>query len=372
MLRYIWLYIAKLTIGVVKNPFKVIQILKKLEIARRKYKGDYELIKLAKIDHRYYWDINIPGYPSIATKRYLEASISRVQPDFTEKNKLSTVIWALTNKCRYNCIHCSEWNTKNSNDVLSLNDLKKILCEVQEIGVSQIQFSGGEPLNRIDDILELLSSAKPGTDFWLLSSGCNFTAENARLLKNAGLTGISISLDHFDPDSHNKYRGSSDAYKWVEEAVFNAHSENLVICLAICPTELFITTQNLNNYAVLAKKLKVSFIRIIEPVAMGRYENKEIELNQTQIQILEDFYLQMNYSSEYIDFPIVSYPGYYERRIGCFGAGDGYLFIDSTGDLHACPFCRNHEKMNIVNTPFETQLKRLKELGCRRFKKTVF
>ncbi|WP_163710614.1 radical SAM protein [Mangrovibacterium lignilyticum] len=343
-----------------------------MEIARRKYKGNYKLIKLAKVDNRYYWDINIPGYPSIATKSYLEASISRIQPDLIDKNKLSTVIWALTNKCHYNCIHCSEWNTKDSNDALSLNDLKKILNEVQKLGVSQIQFSGGEPLNRIGDIMELLSSARPSTDFWLLTSGCNFTSENAKLLKNAGLTGISISLDHFDPDSHNKYRGSLDAYKWVEEAALNAHREGLVICLAICPTELFISTQNLMNYALLAKKLKASFIRIIEPVAIGHYENKKVELNKFQIKILEDFYLQMNYSAEYIDFPIVSYPGYYQRRIGCFGAGEGYLFIDQEGDLHSCPFCRNSEKMNVVNTPFETQLRLLKERGCQRFKKSVY
>ena len=38
--------------------------------------------------------------------------------------------------------------------------------------------------------------------------------------------------------------------------------------------------------------------------------------------------------------PLVDYPGLGQRRDGCWGAGDRYLFVDADGGVHACPFCR--------------------------------
>ena len=96
--------------------------------------------------------------------------------------------------------------------------------QFQELSVVQLQFSGGEPLLRMPALLSLLQTARPGTDFWVITSGHLLTLENARALKQAGLTGVTINLDHINPHLHNQFRGFANAYNWLEKAAANAIS----------------------------------------------------------------------------------------------------------------------------------------------------
>ena len=49
-------------------------------------------------------------------------------------------------------------------------------------GVAQLLFSGGEPLERFDELLELTASASAESDIWILSSGMGLTAGRAARL----------------------------------------------------------------------------------------------------------------------------------------------------------------------------------------------
>ncbi|MDP2888282.1 MAG: hypothetical protein Q8P34_04845 [Bacteroidota bacterium] len=53
--------------------------------------------------------------------------------------------------------------------------------------------------------------------------------------------------------------------------------------------------------------------------------------------------------------------------MGCFGAGNRYIYADPNGDVHACPFCRG--KMgNLLEEPFGQIIKKVKGVGCHEFK----
>jgi MoaA/NifB/PqqE/SkfB family radical SAM enzyme len=68
----------------------------------------------------------------------------------------------------------------------------------------------------------------------------------------------------------------------------------------------------------------------------------------------------------YKDFPIVVFFGYHQRKLGCFGAGNRYLYIDPNGDAHACPFCRGKID-NILEMPFPDIIKKMQKIGCHQF-----
>jgi len=63
---------------------------------------------------------------------------------------------ALTEKCMYNCWHCSKAKRDNAEDVPT-DDWKFLMKSIQEEGVSIIGFTGGEPLLR-DDLEEILGA----------------------------------------------------------------------------------------------------------------------------------------------------------------------------------------------------------------------
>jgi MoaA/NifB/PqqE/SkfB family radical SAM enzyme len=363
------LNIIAIAIKHLHGPIKVIRVLKKLENLRRQYMGDFKIIKLMKVDGRYYWDMHAPGWPSSAFNKYNEGEMNRIYPFRKKTDYLNSMILAITKKCPLRCEHCYEWDVLNHEEKLSLIDLKKIVQNFQDRGrgVTQIQLSGGEPLSRFNDAIELIKSAKSGTDFWLITSGYKLTLEKARKLKNAGLRGVAISLDHFNPQKHNAFRGNNEVYKWVVKAVVNAHKSKLVVVMLLCPTKEFISEENMIQYARLSKKLGAAFILMIEPRAVGHYAEKDVAITKKQEKILEDFYIKMNYDPRYLDMPGVSYHGYHQRRVGCFGGGSRYLYVDTDGDMHLCPFCRQ-KFGNVLSSSINKSIEAMKEEGCHQFK----
>jgi MoaA/NifB/PqqE/SkfB family radical SAM enzyme len=156
-------------------------------------------------------------------------------------------------------------------------------------------------------------------------------------LKQKGLTGVLISLDHFDPSRHNEFRGHKNAFKWVIEGTRNAKNAGLVTTLSLCATRSFVSRKNLERYMELAKRLGVAFVQFIDVRASGRYAGQSVELSKEQIELLEGFYLKYNTDSKYSTYPIISYLGYHQRRMGCFGGGNRFFYIDTDGDAHLCP-----------------------------------
>ena len=123
---------------------------------------------------------------------------------------------------------------------------------------------------------------------------------------------------------------------------------------------------DLMKYLILARNLKVPFVRFLEARKAGSYANKDILLRKEEQEAVVDFYLKMNSGKQYKTFPIIQFPGYHQRKIGCFGAGNRYLFIDAKGDYHRCPFCRGAVG-NIREMRLEEAIGILQNQGCELF-----
>jgi MoaA/NifB/PqqE/SkfB family radical SAM enzyme len=324
---------------------------------------------MSMVDGKYYWGLYIPGWPSKAFTDFMEAEIHRVSPIQVKINRFTNVFVSVTNKCPLSCEHCSAWDELNKKERLSVPGIKTIVQRFQEKGTSQMYITGGEPLVRVDDVSSILSVATKNTEFWVLTSGFNLTAENALKLKKAGLTGIVISLDHFEPAKHNLFRGFQDSYTWVEKGVKNAIAAKLVTALGICVTKSFVSEVNLLKYMELAKGMGVSFVQILEPRSVGHYKDQNVDLEPEQESILDAFYLKMNFDVAFKDYPIITYHGYHQRRIGCLGSGNRFLHIDTVGDLHACPFCQS-KSGNALDENLDASIEHLQSAGCHKFKGT--
>ena len=345
------------------NPLQWIKSLRYLIRLRRKFLGNHRVQKMAFVDGKYYMGLFTPGWNSGVYKDFIKAQLNDYSPIKSPANRFNTVFMALTKKCALQCEHCFEWDNLNKKDVLTPEKLKRIVGRLQEKGVSQIHFSGGEPLLKVDAMLSVLKSAQKTTDFWVLTSGFKLTDENARALKQAGLTGAIVSLDHFEADIHNNFRGFKDAYYWVEAAVRNARKNNLVTALSVCATRAFISESNLMKYMELARSLGVSFVQLLEPRAVGHYAGKDVSLKQSHIDILEAFFERMNFEPAYTDYPIITYHGYYQRRFGCYSAGVKGMYVDTNGDLNACPFCQS-KSGNILEDDLDANLELMQRKGC--------
>lgn len=349
------------------NPIVWIQSLRYLIRLRRRFLGNNRVQKMVYINGKYHIGLYTPGWNSKEHELYIASQLNDFKQITTHKvNRFNTVFLAITNKCALQCEHCFEWNNLNKKDDLETGKLKSIIKKIKDKGVSQIHLSGGEPLIKMNTLVNLLNSADKSSEFWVVTSGFKLNNTNAKRLKEAGLKGAIISLDHYIPELHNKFRHFNDAYYWVEEAVKNANNNNIITALSLCTTKDFISEDNLMSYMELAKKLKVSFVQFLEPKAVGHYADKDVFLNKQHIDVLENFFRKMNFSKQYNSYPIIIYHGYYQRRQGCLSAGNKGIYIDSDGDMNACPFCHN-KAGNVLDSNFDQNLENLKIKGCKSY-----
>lgn len=362
---------AKLIFSYYKNPVDGFRTMKSLAALKKSVVGAQRIAKKVNVDGRYFWDLYTPGWPGQAFRNYFKGEMNRISALPGKSNRFTNVFIAITKKCPLQCEHCFEWEALNRKDTLSLDDLRQIVNRLYEKGTSQIQLTGGEPMLRLHDMIDLIRTSPRDVDFWVLTSGVNFTSENAKHLKDAGLTGVVVSMDHYDPAAHNAFRGHKHSFDLVQEAVKNAIEANLVTALSLCVTRSFVTEHNLMEYVELARKMGIAFIQLLEPKAAGHYEGKDVLLHDDHIRMLEEFYFKMNFDPAYATYPMIIYHGYYQRKIGCFGSGSRSVYIDTDGDVLPCPFCRR-KTVNVLAPEMDQVVNQLQKSGCRTFRQSTF
>lgn len=362
----IWFRIFRLAFAFYGNPWCAWSALKSMATARRRVQN-WTVRKYVQIGKKYHWNLYAPGWPGRTFDQYIRAELQRLDSN-QGMTALQTVVFAITKKCSYQCEHCCEWPALNHEEALTADDLIGITRQLQLTGVSQIFFSGGEPLHRYHDLLNVVSFASKNSDVWILTSGQGLTGERASALRAAGMTGVLISVDHSDPTLHDKFRGIPGAYSLALEAARHARKAGLGVALSLCPTSAFISEDNLEKYALAARNFGAGFIQILEPKQVGRYAHQTVELSANEKHILEKFCDRLNTSDDYLTFPAVAYTEYANRKNGCHAVGDRHLYIDTDGTVHPCPFCRTpfgnalDEDMNVI-------LNSMKFAGCPSHKK---
>jgi MoaA/NifB/PqqE/SkfB family radical SAM enzyme len=351
-----------------KSLPKTIRLIRGLMAKFQKTNDQPPFTKVAKVDGRYFWGLSLNGFPSPATDLMFENEMTRVVP-FKKHPGLRTLLISVTKKCPMNCEHCFEWYNLNQKESLSVADLQEIVRRYQELGTPQIFFGGGEPMVRIKDLYKVLDSAKTGTDFWIYTSGFGFSPEHAHKLRAAGLTGLLISIDHHEPEEHNRFRGYPGAFEAAANACRWAQEAGLVVALSLCVRPDYASREDLSAYMDLSRKLGASFVRFLEARSTGRYQDQTVALSPDQLQQIKTLYHDYNTAPEYWDYPLIDLPDNQRRNIGCVAGGHRFFYIDTDGDAHACPFC-SRKVCNVLEHEAPEVIRQLKQGSCHIFEFT--
>jgi MoaA/NifB/PqqE/SkfB family radical SAM enzyme len=347
-----------------KNPITFFKVIKGVAAFKSRFTIGQKIPKLAMVDGKVYMNCNVSGFPSPYFFNPMEIEARKsLKLTNTLLEQQSMVQIALTKKCPLNCEHCFEADVLNQKEALTVDDHIEIVAKLQASGVPMIQFGGGEPMNRLADLLTILKSAKKTSDFAIYTSGYKLNSENARALKNAGLNSILLSIDHYIPEKHNAFRRNDKAFNWAMEAAKSAVENKLVLTFVICVTREFCSYENLMNYMNFANENGAAFVQFLEPRSVGNYEGKDVILRPFEQDLLDSFFIEVNTNKAYKHLPILIYPGYQQRNLGCVGAGSKYIYIDTDGYITACPFCRN-KKTHILDDRHEKAIADLRQEGC--------
>lgn len=121
------------------------------------------------------------------------------------------VAWNLTRRCNLKCVHCyiSAGPTETAEGELSTSECLRIADQILELNTAPLFIlSGGEPLLR-EDLEEIASHAvKRGATVVVGTNGTLLTTDRIRRLKDAGVTGVAVSVDSLDATYHDRFRRS--------------------------------------------------------------------------------------------------------------------------------------------------------------------
>jgi MoaA/NifB/PqqE/SkfB family radical SAM enzyme len=355
------LRIIKILLRNTWSPKKIVAILMRLNKMQKQNNNGKPSKKVIKHHSTYLWSIYAPPFPSKAFDRLLQSEISYALNPNNGVTPLNIIFLSITKKCPLNCQHCLEWDIMHRAETLALKDLKEIVKGFINKGISSIYFTGGEPMSRFKDLLELIHYASNDCQVWTYSSGYSLDFEKAKQMQKAGLTGVIVSIDHFKENNHNNFRGNDNSFKRATNAVENVRKAGLLTAVSVCVTREFITSESLHPYMDFAKQMGVAFVQMLEPVSLGKFKDQEVSLQESQLETLNSFIQKYNSSPSLLMYPPIAYQGYYQRKSGCHGGGKRFLYVDSDGNIQSCPFC-NHKLGSVLNNDLEFE-----ENVCDRF-----
>lgn len=360
----IYASVVAIACRVYRSPRLAVLSLRRVMQLNKTLRGDKRGQKYYRAGNRVFWSPIVPQWPSRPFVRFVESILDRVSPFRPAETRLGCVVMAVSSRCPLHCEHCLEGDNLAQGEHLSLANLQEILARFRRLGVVQVVLSGGEPLLRSEDVCRLMADTDDGVEFSLLTSGYGLTLDMAERLRRAGLRSIQIGLDHWDEERHNAFRGHPQAFGWARLAALNARRAGLLVGFSLCATRDFVGWENFLRYLELVRSWGGVAVRILEPRAVGRYAGLPVALSADQTALLDDFYEQINSRAKYAHLPRLSFPGYHKRKVGCFGAANRLLFVDSRGDVHACPFCPGTVG-NALTEDLKEMVRILRAGGCQ-------
>ncbi len=142
---------------------------------------------------------------------------------------------SVTDRCNFRCVYCMPKSVFNKDykflpksDLLTFEEIERMVQASAELGVTKIRLTGGEPLVR-RDLEQLISKVRnvPGiTDVSMTTNASLLTRDRARSLRDAGLQRLNVSLDAMDDETFMRVNDVDVTVQTVLDGIQHAADAN--------------------------------------------------------------------------------------------------------------------------------------------------
>ena len=239
----------------------------------------------------------------------------------------------VTNACPQNCGYC--YNRDRSGEPMDTSTILRIIRELQQMGVVWLGLTGGEPLLN-PDLAHLVRKAAEMCAVKLFTTGCGLTPSLASELRQAGLFSVSVSLDHWDPEVHDRGRGYAGAYSEALRAIEVFRAQGIDTGVSSVLSGDTIGAEGSQRFLAFLDTLGINeaWISEVKPSGRESWNGQGIcTVNDRKaLAVLQDRYNRRNGMT-------VNYLGHFEgaRHFGC-NAGTRMIYVDAFGEVSPCVF----------------------------------
>ncbi|MBU0674643.1 MAG: GTP 3',8-cyclase MoaA [Proteobacteria bacterium] len=274
---------------------------------------------------------------------------------------------SLTDHCNFRCSYCKPRGVENKlerSQLLSYEELIRIITIAVGIGIKKIRLTGGEPLLR-RNILEFIRQlvAIPGLEDIRITTNGSLLPEMAANLYALGIRKVNISLDTLRRDRFKEITGVQ-AFDRVYDAI------NQVIALGFDPIKINVVAMRgvnddeLVDFSELtrSRKIQVRFIEFMPVGAQSSWDKKFYLPTEEIRQTIERGGQLEAIPSQQIDGP---------ARVYRLPGATGTIGFISPLSEHFCDRCNRlrltseGKLRSCLLTDQETDLRSLLRAGCK-------
>ncbi len=234
-------------------------------------------------------------------------------------------------RCNFRCEHCSVKGFQGKKSVRSftLDDVRELSRQADELGLANIVITGGEPLvfPDFDDLVAAIDPQKfyitSDSNGWLLDD------KKAKHLKAIGVDKIQLSLDSLDAKEHDDFRHAPGSFDRCMRAIDACLNAGLNIILSTVVTKQRVRTQEFIDYLEFAKTKGVgTFVTYAKPV--GAWEgNFDALVDKNDMAYMRELEKKYNVFTHLTPS--------YGLDLGCI-AVKRMISITQYGDVLPCPY----------------------------------
>lgn len=198
-----------------------------------------------------------------------------------EKNQVYHIQWHLTNKCNLRCIHCYQEDYKE--DLYEPLRFKKEIVDLyfefirNNNFIPEISLTGGEPIlyPYLLDLLDYINEKYKNCRVFILTNGTILNDRLINSLKKYNITGIQISIDGPDSQTHDKIRGKGNFNKAIN-TIKNLKDNNFYTSIhCVIQKSNYLSIE---EYVKLASNLEIDRLTFSRYIPFGNGSNNNLEL----------------------------------------------------------------------------------------------
>jgi len=310
--------------ALLKNP-QILKVKPSLLLFLSRYMGKF---KIQKVGGNLIVHSHLPPLNSHAYKRFIDEQL------LGKSDGPSHAQVGLTNACPQKCSYC--YNRDRTGAPMNKAVILQLIRDLEEMGVFWLGWTGGEPLLN-KDIVEITEKAARGCAVKLFTTGCTLTRQLAQDLTKAGLFSVSVSLDHWQEDIHDRSRGYPGAYATALRAIdIFRNVDGLHVGVSAVLSKDMIKTGRTEEFLEFLKGLGIheAWLSETKPSVQDFWNDDLVITEKERLALVR---LQDRYNQN--DGMTVNYLAHFEGRehFGC-NAGHKMVYVDAFGEVSPCVF----------------------------------
>lgn len=264
-------------------------------------------------------------------KPYVYEKIQKFDEKIRRGESIGIIQMQYNYQCNLHCEHCAIKRLQGvkSDRKMTVEDVRNLARQADEMGLARFVITGGEPttFKDLDDIVAAIDPQK----FYINcdSNGYLLDRKMIQHMMDIGIDRIQLSLDNFNEEEHDSFRGKKGSFRNTMKAVDYCQELGMNLFIQTVCTKQRLYTQEFRDFIKYFNDRGIGvFVSFAKPV--GAWERQyDCCIDGEDLKYFEKMEKEMNVFSHLT-------PGY-GIEMGCI-AVKGMFSITQYGDVLPCPY----------------------------------